>query len=200
MSKTEVAPIKRLTIPRLDLCGAHLLAQLLRHVQEVFHIPLHDVHAWTDSTIVLNWLVGNPRRFKTYVGNQVSHIVELVAPYRWRHVVGPENSADYASRGLLPSELLQHQLWWNGPDWLSLDPSNWLQRTGDIHQLSVPDEERELCPHTIVDAKQPLIPLDRYSSFTRLKRITAWVLRFVKNCRDHESVQTRLGGTRDGGS
>ena len=65
-SKTKVALIKRLTIPRLELCGAQLLAQLLFHVREALHIPIQDVHAWTDSTIVLSWLEGNPRRFKTY--------------------------------------------------------------------------------------------------------------------------------------
>ena len=192
-SKTKVSPIKRLTIPRLELCGAHLLAQLLRHVQEVFHIPVHDIHAWTDSTIVLSWLVGNPRRFKPYVGNRVSHIVELVPPDRWRHVIGVENPADCASRGLLPSELLQHQLWWSGPGWLSLPPQNWPQQT-DTHQESVPDEERELCLHTVVTAKEPLIPIDRYSSFTRLKRITAWVLRFIHNCGSLKLGQARSGG------
>ncbi len=73
ISKTKVTPIKRLTIPRLELCGAYLLTQLLHHVRQLFKLPLSSVFTWTDSTIVLNWLVGSPRRFKTYVGNRISY-------------------------------------------------------------------------------------------------------------------------------
>ena len=82
-SKTKVAPIKCLTIPCLELCGAYLLAQLLHHVKKVFDLSISNVYAWTDSTIVLSWLVGNHRRFKTYVGNRVSYIMDLIPLDRW---------------------------------------------------------------------------------------------------------------------
>ena len=94
----------------------------------VLEIPLFHVCAWTDSTIVLNWLDGSPRRFKTFVGNRVSTIMELIPPEKWNHISGLDNPADCASRGLLPSELLQHQLWWDGPLRLKQSPANWHQQ------------------------------------------------------------------------
>ena len=88
MSKTRVSPIKRLSIPRLELCGAQLLTKLLCHVKKTLNVPVTSVFAWTDSTIVLSWLTGNPRRFRTYVGNRISFIVDQLPPDRWKHVPG----------------------------------------------------------------------------------------------------------------
>ena len=193
MSKTKVAPIKRLTIPRLELCGAQLLAQILYHCKEVFSTPLKDVFAWTNSTIVLNWLVGNPRRFKIYVSNRVSTIVELISPDRLNHVSGLENPADCASRGLFPSELLDFALWWDGPKWLRLSQDKWPK------QCSLPpnhpsQESGEVCLCTTAVAEQPVLSLDRFSSFTRLLRVTAWSMRFTHNCRARERNLTRTIG------
>ena len=68
-AKTKVAPLKKVTIPRLELSGARILARLLANVQRALSLPASSVHAWSDSTIVLSWLDGQPKRFKTYVGN-----------------------------------------------------------------------------------------------------------------------------------
>ena len=74
-SKTKVAPVVRLTIPRLELCGTYILAQLLHHIIHTIGLQWTQSYAWTDSTIVLSWLTGSPRRFKLYVGNRISSIV-----------------------------------------------------------------------------------------------------------------------------
>ena len=102
----------RLSHPRLELNGALILAQLLFHCKEVLGIPLSSLYTWTDSTIVLAWLQGNPHRFKVYVANRVVQILDLIPADHWGHVVSEENPADCASHGIFPSELLHHTLWW----------------------------------------------------------------------------------------
>jgi len=138
------------------------------------------VIAWTDSTIVINWLDGSPRRFKTYVGNRVSFIISHIPSKNWNHVRGEQNPADCASRGLYPKQLIEHDLWWHGPAWLRLSSSNW-PRQKDVPPSTSSDEQKEICLHAHLETKEPIIPFDRFLSYNRLIRITSWVMRFIGN-------------------
>lgn len=82
-------------------------------------IPTSQMYAWTDSTIVIAWLFGEPNRWKPFVANRVVEIVDNINNKHWYHVQSQENPADLASRGMMLSDLRESSLWWRGPSWLS---------------------------------------------------------------------------------
>ena len=138
--------------------------------------------AWTDSTVVLSWLTGNPLRFKTYAGNGVSFVLDQIPPDRWKHVPGILNPADCLNR------IISSSTQGSGGMALSifqLDPSLWPEQPASLSEIT-PAEEKKMCNLTTItqtESLEPIIPNNRFSSFIRLKRIVAWIHRFVHNLR-----------------
>ncbi|GFR00528.1 uncharacterized protein TNCT_339981 [Trichonephila clavata] len=118
-SKSRVSPIKSLTIPRLELCAAVLLSKLVKRVIDALKLESVKVYLWTDSMIVLSWLQKEPMDLKTFVQNRIAKLQDLFPVRQWKHVPSNQNPADLISRGVDPDKLLNQEMWWNGPEFLS---------------------------------------------------------------------------------
>ena len=87
-SKCKVAPVKQLTVPKLELCAALTGVRLLAAVRFALRDLCSDfeVFAWSDSTTVLHWLANMPGKYQTFVANRVAQIQEVVPRSNWYHV------------------------------------------------------------------------------------------------------------------
>ncbi|XP_063828959.1 uncharacterized protein LOC135078291 [Ostrinia nubilalis] len=126
-AKSKVSPSKIQTLARLELVAALLLSKLVRVVQERIseRIPIVGIYAFSDSTIALSWIHSSPHRWSIFVSNRVAKIQENLPPHCFHHVSGKENPSDCISRGMLPSQLISHSLWWDGPVWLQRPVNEW---------------------------------------------------------------------------
>lgn len=183
-AKTRVAPLKSMTIPRLELCAAKLVAKLLVATQNALAIPNMETYAWSDSAVTLAWISTPPYKLKTFVSSRVKDIQALIPPEKWRYVKTTENPADYATR--VGVELITLNRWWNGSSFLMSPPDTWPKIPEHmISTKNIPEMKVKILTiqedNNIEQKENPFLLL--YPSLERLLRITALCLRWCKKYR-----------------
>ncbi|CAG2205088.1 unnamed protein product [Mytilus edulis] len=194
IAKNRVAPLKLITLPKLELMAAVIGARLSKDVIE--NLGVKRAVFWSDSQIVLHWLTSS-KSFYKFVKNRVSEIKELTETHEWKYVPTEMNPADLQTRGLTASQFEDSTLWMNGPQWLT-DECKWPTWTGHVEistqlsNITGPKTHRS-------DDKVPsdpqrisqIIDMNRYSDLNRLLTVTGYVLKFVKNCQKKRPYRLR---------
>ena len=174
-AKTRVAPIKPVTIPRLELSAAVLAVKVSQTLdKELGYSNVKHVF-WCDSKVVLGYIANTNKRFHVFVANRLGFIHTHTMVDQWRHVSGKENIADIASRGCLVSELLQSK-WFKGPDflWSTELPSS----KTDVFGILDSDPEVKQVQSFATNASS-VFDVERFSHIScwkRLKKVVAIVL------------------------
>ncbi|XP_063981078.1 uncharacterized protein LOC135164551 [Diachasmimorpha longicaudata] len=176
-SKSRVAPLKGVTIPRLELCAASVLKRLYVETRAQIEFSIDQVYLWSDSTIVLCWLKKASHLLRTFEANRVADIQTLGDEVIWKHIRSEDNAADALSRGQMPSEFLKNALWTTGPEWLLHNPTQWPNSI-------IPSNLQVLALKKgifLLAEASPEAIYARFSNFERLTRVIACILRWKKS-------------------
>ena len=118
---------------------------------------------------------------KVFVANRVTEILELSDVDQWRHIPGDINPADVLSRGVADPMVLQNGRWFHGTEFLEKDEEHWPNST----VTSLADDDSEIKRKMVLVALNMVISEtidpDKISTWSRLRRVAAWVLRFYEN-------------------
>ena len=185
MGKSRVAPVKRVTVPRLELVAAVLSAKLCNMICRELDFTFNNVFLWTDASVVLRYILNSSSRFELFVANRVEQLHRMTSPEQWRFVPGVQNPADIASRGLTPKRMDCLTLWFNGPPFLMLPRDQWPEQPSFLPDLSEedPDVKKIKKGYSFNSMKIPCdsfsLLFARCSSLEKLQLSVAWLLRFL---------------------
>ncbi|VDI06559.1 Hypothetical predicted protein [Mytilus galloprovincialis] len=105
---------------------------------------------------------------------------------------------DLLTRGITSDELQQNEMWFSGPKWLN-SKEDWPTWNGNnvtssvCTTMSENDDKIETMENNqnVCIGIGEIIDIERYNSYRKLTRITAYVMRFATNCRAKETERKK---------
>ena len=186
-AKSRVAPLKMITIPRLELSAAVTAVKEDRLLKRELEISVNARSVfWTDSTAVLRYVKNETNWYHTFVANRVAIIRDGSQPNQWFYVNGDNNPADDASRGLTADIFLRQSRWLTGPAFLWKHNSMWPTQDELFGEIANDDPEvkREVraAMSSLSTPGGPLLHYaSRCSSWSLLVKVVAWLFRYKNN-------------------
>ena len=140
---------------------------------------------------VLHWIPGKGKQYLPFVANRIGEIQSQSHPEQWQYVETDKNPADLYSRGLSASRLKDTTLWWREPDFLTKHVSEWPKAKIKEESEVKMEAKKKLTLRSSLNFVLTQRPQDRkgrlhpsnWSTWLRITKVCAWVLRFVQNWR-----------------
>lgn len=197
IGKSRVAPLKQMTIPRMELTAAVLAVRVDTLLRKELQLQLDKFIFWTDSTTVLKYINNETKRFQTFVANTISFVRDATDASQWRYVNTKENPADEASRGITADRFLNCKRWIKGPEFLCKPHQEWPKpHLESAISADDPEIKQTLSVNIIVqNLLNPTTSLINYfSSWKSLKTAVAWLLKvkttLLQLTRKRKEIQT----------
>ncbi|XP_055594694.1 uncharacterized protein LOC129745574 [Uranotaenia lowii] len=178
--KAKVAPLKVLSIPRLELQAAVIGARMQNTIVESHRLEIERSVFWTDSKTVLAWLNSDQRKYTKFVGVRVGEILSSSKAEDWRWIPSKLNVADDATKWGKNPNFSPDSRWFRGPDFLSEDESAWPANTNSTCETR---EEVQHCLVHIFDKVLKMVKWEDFSNWVRLWRAVGYVHRYCDNFR-----------------
>ncbi|XP_068247848.1 uncharacterized protein [Palaemon carinicauda] len=180
LATNRIAPTKKLTIPRLELCGAILSCRLRDIIVKQSDWKFKSIVHIVDSSIVRAQIQKESYGFNTFVANRVAEIQSRTDPTEWWWVNSKNNPADFTTRPCPPNVLHENSMWQKGPAFMSRPFDTWpiSQSCND----EVPDKVGIVltCRQKSFEEKTSVINMSRFSSYTKLLRVPARIIAAFK--------------------
>ncbi|XP_065882847.1 uncharacterized protein [Dysidea avara] len=177
--KVRAAPLKQLTLPRLELKAAVLAAKLSSSVKTSLSLDC-TVKLWSDSQIVLHWIAIH-KPLRAFVTNRVEEI----------------RSISTCWKGITAEQLRSSDLWVHGPTWVptqsawpTWDPAEVLLTCLELECIDQVHSDYTKTDHNPPVSVARIININDYSKLTKLLVVTAYTLRFAINARRTSPITT----------